>query len=70
MNNRITNLHFRRADLCLFICPQETALEGRGTPEGWLIFKTFFSEHKNGPFPCAESRAWQQASTDERGASD
>ena len=57
MNNTIADLDFRRADPGLFSFPQETALEGRGAQESWLIFKTASLEHKNGPFPCAGSMA-------------
>lgn len=69
MNNRVINLDFRREDFGLFTVPQETALDGRGVQEIWLIFRTASSKHKNGPFPCAKvKQAWQEASMDERGA--
>lgn len=57
INNRITNLNFRRADLGLFILSLETALESRGAQESWLIFKAASSEHKNVSFSCAGSGA-------------
>lgn len=47
INNRITNLNFRRAGLGLFICSLETALESRGVQGSWLVFKAASSEHKN-----------------------
>lgn len=39
INNRITSLNFRKADLGHFICSLEAALESRGVQKSWLVFK-------------------------------
>lgn len=65
VNNRITDLDFRRADLGLFGFLQENALEGRGAQESWLIFQTESSEHNKGPFPCTGS--WASMATGQHG---
>lgn len=71
MNSKITILDFSRKVSDLFSFLQETALQGKGAQERWLVFKIASSEHRNGSFQCeATEEAWQLVSMDAYGTCD
>lgn len=74
--NRITALHFRRAVFSLFRyllgrISWETALEGNGAKERWIIFKDSLLRAEVVSYDMEEvEQTWQKASVDERGTHD